>query len=107
MLADSDVDIRRLDSCTFGEALRLWNEGFAGYPFDMTLSLDAYLSRLAALGLSPELSLAAFVGGRPAGFVLNGLVALAAAVLHRRLRDLFVPFGPSMLAGALLTAALL
>jgi ribosomal protein S18 acetylase RimI-like enzyme len=76
MLAHSAIDIRRLDSCSFREALQLWNEGFTGYPFDMTLSLDAYLARVQAGGLSPELSLAAFAGGRPAGFVLSGLRAV-------------------------------
>lgn len=73
MFAQSDVNIRRLDACSFREALRLWNEGFGGYSFDMTLSLDSYLARLQAGGLSPELSLSAFVGERPAGFVLNGV----------------------------------
>ncbi|HJQ26921.1 MAG TPA: GNAT family N-acetyltransferase [Blastocatellia bacterium] len=68
-----EVNIRRLDTCAFDDALRLWNEGFAGYAFDMTLSLDAYLARLREGGLSPELSLAVFVDGRPAGFVLNGV----------------------------------
>ena len=73
MLNNSNLKIVRLDACSFRDALRLWNEGFAGYFLDMTLSLDSLLARWRACGLSPELSLAAFVDGRPAGFVVNGL----------------------------------
>lgn len=47
-----------------------------------------------------------WVYGVLAGFVLNGLVALVAVVTHRSLRGA-VPFGPSMLAGALLAVVLL
>jgi ribosomal protein S18 acetylase RimI-like enzyme len=73
----SEIEIRRLSSCSFDEAHRLWNEGFQGYQVDLTLTLDGYLARLHAEGISPELSLAAFVGGVPAGFVLNGVRAHA------------------------------
>jgi GNAT superfamily N-acetyltransferase len=61
-----------LSACSFDEAVKIWNEGFQGYFVDMTLSLDAYLSRLNRDGLSPEYSLVAYSAGRPTGFLLNG-----------------------------------
>src|SRR6185369_6605635 len=67
------LEIRRLSTCSFDEAVQAWNEGFQGYFFDMTLSLDRYLSRLRREGLSPEFSLMAFCDGTPAGFLLNGI----------------------------------
>jgi ribosomal protein S18 acetylase RimI-like enzyme len=66
------IEIRRLSSCSFDQAVKIWNEGFKGYFVDMTLSLDVYLSRLVREGLSPEFSLVAFCDGRPVGFLLNG-----------------------------------
>jgi ribosomal protein S18 acetylase RimI-like enzyme len=66
-------EIRRLSACSFDDAVKIWNEGFQGYFVDMTLSLDAYLSRLQREGLSPEFSLMAFSEGTPAGFLLNGI----------------------------------
>jgi ribosomal protein S18 acetylase RimI-like enzyme len=74
-MSDSNVTIRRLDTCSFIEAVRLWNEGFSGYYVDLTLALDGYLARLRADCLSPGLSLAAYVAGAPAGFLLNGVRA--------------------------------
>ena len=41
------TEIRRLNTCTFDEAVQIWNEGFKGYFVDMTVSLDAYLRRFA------------------------------------------------------------
>jgi len=67
------LEIRRLSECSFGDALKIWNEGFQGYFVDMTLSLDRYLARLHREGLSPEFSLMAFCEGKPAGFLLNGI----------------------------------
>ena len=73
MFAESDIEIRRLSTLSFEEAARLWNEGFRGYFFDMTLSLEAFLARLQIEGISTELSLAAFVEGQPVGFVANSI----------------------------------
>ena len=67
------LEIRRLSTCSFDDAVKIWNEGFQGYFVDMTLSLDRYLSRLLREGLSPEFSLMAFCDGTPAGFLLNGI----------------------------------
>jgi ribosomal protein S18 acetylase RimI-like enzyme len=67
------LEIRRLNTCTFDEAVHIWNEGFKGYFVDTTLSLDGYVARLHNEGLSPEYSLIAFRAGKPAGFLLNGI----------------------------------
>jgi ribosomal protein S18 acetylase RimI-like enzyme len=69
----ADLEIRRLNTCSFDEAVRVWNEGFKGYFVDMTLSLDGYLTRLQTEGLSPEYSFVAFSEGQAVGFLLNGL----------------------------------
>ncbi|HEY0079644.1 MAG TPA: GNAT family N-acetyltransferase [Pyrinomonadaceae bacterium] len=73
MLSEADIEIRRLSTLSFEESARLWNEGFRGYFFDMTLSLDAFLARLQLEGISTELSLAAFVEDRAVGFVANSI----------------------------------
>lgn len=67
------LEIRRLNTCTFDEALHIWNEGFKGYFVDMTLSMDAYIARFHKDGLSPKYSFVAFSDGKPAGFLLNGI----------------------------------
>lgn len=67
------MEIRRLNTCTFDEAVQIWNEGFKGYFVDMTVSLDAYLRRFQGDGLSPEYSFIAFRDGKPAGFLLNAI----------------------------------
>ena len=69
----SRTSIRSLSTCTFDQALELWNAGFQGYRVNMTRSMEAYLARFHDDGLSPELSLVAFAGGEPAGFLLNGI----------------------------------
>jgi len=71
--SDNKPEIRRLNECTFADAVKIWNEGFQGYFVDMTMSLDRYLSRLQSEGLSAELSLMAFCDEKPAGFLLNGI----------------------------------
>ncbi len=72
-MSTAATEIRRLSTCSFEEAVTVWNGGFQGYFVDMTISLDRYVSRLHSEGLSPELSLVAFVGQRPVGFLLNGI----------------------------------
>jgi ribosomal protein S18 acetylase RimI-like enzyme len=71
--SNTKIEIRPLSSCSFDDAVRIWNEGFEGYFVDLTLSLDDYLSRLHNEGLSPAHSLVAFWDGKPAGFLLNGI----------------------------------
>jgi ribosomal protein S18 acetylase RimI-like enzyme len=66
------VRIKRMSECTLNEALQAWNEGFQGYFVQVTMTLDGFLARMANEHLSPELSVLAFVDGKPAGIVLNG-----------------------------------
>src|SRR6185312_12789886 len=69
------LEIRRLNTCTFDEALQIWNGGFEGYFVNMTLSLDAYIARFQNDNLSAKHSLVVFSEGKPAGFLLNGIRA--------------------------------
>ena len=72
-MSNNSLDIRRLNTCTFDQALEIWNEGFQGYFVDMTLCMDAYIARFHKDGLSPKYSFVAFSDGKPAGFLLNGI----------------------------------
>ncbi len=65
--------IKRLSECTFEQALQAWNEGFEGYYSNMTFTMDRYTKKLGAEGISPELSVIAFDGDKPVGFVLSGV----------------------------------
>lgn len=65
-----EVQIRRLADCTFREAVELWNVGFSGYYSNMEMTLDRFVARMGRESIRPELSVAAFIGGEPAGFVL-------------------------------------
>lgn len=67
------VTIKRLSECTLTEGVTAWNKGFEGYVFNMTTTLEQYTRRMGLEGLSPELSVIAFDGERPIGFVLNGI----------------------------------
>lgn len=69
----TQVEIRRLSTFTFEEALKLWNEGFAGYYVDLTLSIDRFMARIHGDHVSPEHSLVAVVDSRPCGFLLNAI----------------------------------
>lgn len=67
------LEFKSMNICSFQTAVEVWNEGFQGYAIDLTLSLDRFLSRLTANGISPEHSLVAFSEGKPVGFVLTAL----------------------------------
>ncbi|MBP1988544.1 GNAT family N-acetyltransferase [Paenibacillus eucommiae] len=67
------VQIKSLSECTFNETLELWNNGFQGYYSDMTQSMPGIISHLGNASIHPGLSVAAFVEGKPAGFVLTGI----------------------------------
>lgn len=67
------LELRRLNTCTFDQALGIWNEGFSDYAPDVTLSLDGFLARLSDVAISPEYSFVAFQDGRPVGFLLNAI----------------------------------
>lgn len=67
------IEIRRLADCTFRQAVELWNLGFAGYYSDMSTTLERFTARLGRDSIRTDLSVAAFVDGEPAGFVLVAL----------------------------------
>ncbi|HEU4963204.1 MAG TPA: GNAT family N-acetyltransferase [Bacilli bacterium] len=67
------IEIKRLSACTWDQAVQAWNSGFEGYYFDATMGVDAFTTRMVMEGLSPALSVVAFVDGEPAGIVLSGL----------------------------------
>lgn len=64
---------KKLTALTFAEAQILFNKGFEGYKIPMNLSMEQFLNRFGSEGLSAELSIAAFDGEVPVGFVLQGI----------------------------------
>ncbi|MDF2718117.1 MAG: family N-acetyltransferase [Paenibacillus sp.] len=68
-----NVEIRRLADCTFRQAVELWNLGFSGYYSDMSTTMEKFVPRLGRESIRPDLSIAVFVDGEPAGFVLVAL----------------------------------
>ncbi|MDF2721116.1 MAG: hypothetical protein K0Q59_791 [Paenibacillus sp.] len=64
------IEIKRLEDCTFKQAVELWNGGFSGYYSDMSTTMEKFVPRLGQESIRPDLSVAAFVDGQPAGFVL-------------------------------------
>lgn len=68
-----EIAFKPLTECTFAEAVHIWNRSFEGYVVNMTKTADSFTARLGLEGLSPELSLVAYVGDTPAGIVLNGV----------------------------------
>ena len=67
------LTFKRLNECRLDEAVQIWNESFAGYFFDMTMTVDAFISRLVLEELSSSLSFVAYQDDRPAGILLNGI----------------------------------
>jgi ribosomal protein S18 acetylase RimI-like enzyme len=67
------TEVRTLDSVSFHDGLRAWNEGFEGYSQAVTMSLSGWLAHIVHEGLEPELSLVAYDGDRPVGCVLSGM----------------------------------
>jgi len=68
-----NLQLKRMNNCSFQTMIDVWNEGFQGYFVDMTLSLDRFLTRISSEGILPEHSLVAFVDDKPVGFLLNGI----------------------------------
>ncbi|MBP2239501.1 GNAT superfamily N-acetyltransferase [Cytobacillus eiseniae] len=67
------VEIKRLVDCTIAEGVEAWNIGFEGYFFDATTTAEKFISRLVQEGLSPHLSIVAFIDNKPIGIVKNGI----------------------------------
>ncbi|WP_432353720.1 GNAT family N-acetyltransferase [Sporosarcina sp. A2] len=62
-----------MSSVSFEEAHVLFNRGFEGYLVPMNLPFDTFISRFGNDGLSPALSIVAYDGTVPIGFVLQGI----------------------------------
>lgn len=62
-----------MSSLSFEDAHVLFNKGFEGYLVPMNLSFDTFVSRFGNAGLSPALSIVAYNGTEPIGFVLQGI----------------------------------
>ena len=67
------IVIKRLSACTFSEAVEIWNKGFEGYFVDATTTEERFAARLGMEGLSPSLSVVAFVDDQPVGMILTGI----------------------------------
>lgn len=67
------VEIKRLKKCTIEEGVNAWNTGFEGYYFNATTTPDQFVNRMAAEGLSSELSVVAFMEEEPIGIIKNGI----------------------------------
>jgi ribosomal protein S18 acetylase RimI-like enzyme len=65
--------IKRLKDCTITEAVEAWNIGFEGYYFDLTMTTEKFLARMASEELSEELSVVAFWNEKPVGLIVNGI----------------------------------
>lgn len=67
------VSFKRMNECQLDEVVQVWNEGFKGYFFDATMTVEMFLNRLVLEELSPTLSFVAYQDQRPVGIVLNGI----------------------------------
>lgn len=68
-----ELTYRKLSTMSFEDAHALFNRGFEGYSIPMNLKFDQFVDRFGAEGLSTELSVVAFDGDTPIGFVLQGI----------------------------------
>ncbi|ASS66956.1 MULTISPECIES: GNAT family N-acetyltransferase [unclassified Paenibacillus] len=67
------ITFKRLSECTLEEAVKVWNEGFAGYFVPIAMSVESFVNRLVLEELSPALSFVASRDNRAVGIVLNGI----------------------------------
>ncbi len=67
------LKIKRLKDCEISEAVEAWNIGFKGYYFDLTMTTEKFMARMASEGLSDEISVVAFWNDKPVGLIVNGI----------------------------------
>lgn len=67
------LKIKRLKDCEISEAVEAWNIGFEGYYFDLSMTAEKFMARMASEGLSDELSVVAFWDDKPVGLIVNGI----------------------------------
>ncbi|WP_342543154.1 GNAT family N-acetyltransferase [Paenisporosarcina sp. FSL H8-0542] len=68
-----NITYKRLSLLNFEDALALFNKGFEGYLIPMHLTMEQFVGRFGNEGLSVELSVVAFDGNTPIGFILQGI----------------------------------
>ncbi|WP_053415772.1 GNAT family N-acetyltransferase [Viridibacillus arvi] len=68
-----NISYKLLSSVSFQEAHELFNRGFEGYILPMNLSFETFISKFGNESLSPSLSVVAYDGIEPVGFVLQGI----------------------------------
>lgn len=68
-----NISYKLMSSLSFKEAHILFNRGFEGYLVPMNLTFDTFVSRFGNDGLSAALSIVAYDGTDPIGFVLQGI----------------------------------
>lgn len=71
-MRETEVRLRSLSECSIAEITALWNKGFEQYVKDMSRTDFQMTVRLGKLHIHPEMSVAAFAGDTPAGFVMIG-----------------------------------
>lgn len=67
------LSYRLLSTCPIDDALRAWNDGFAGYYSDMTVARDDFERRMRLDGIVADASIVAYAGERPVGLALNAI----------------------------------
>ncbi|TXK72395.1 N-acetyltransferase [Paenibacillus sp. N3.4] len=66
------ISFRTFSDLSLKDAVSLWNKGFEHYFIPITLTVDTFVQRTANEGISLDLSIVAFDGEMPIGFVANG-----------------------------------
>lgn len=71
-MQDMQSQLINLGQCSIADITLLWNTGFEQYVNDMTRTVFQTSVRMGRHHIHPELSVAAYVNGTPAGFVMIG-----------------------------------
>jgi ribosomal protein S18 acetylase RimI-like enzyme len=66
------ISFRTFSDLSLKDAVSLWNKGFEHYFVPVSLTVDTFVQRTANEGISLDLSVVAFDGEIPVGFVANG-----------------------------------
>ncbi|MFD0692706.1 GNAT family N-acetyltransferase [Paenibacillus sp. GCM10027628] len=66
------ISFRTFSDLSLKDAVSLWNKGFEQYIVPVTLTVDSFVQRTANEGISLDLSVIAYDGDTPVGFVANG-----------------------------------
>jgi ribosomal protein S18 acetylase RimI-like enzyme len=71
-LRGTEIRLRSLSECSIADITALWNKGFEQYVNDMSRTEFQMAVRMGKLHIHPEMSVAAYAGDTPAGFVMIG-----------------------------------